>query len=88
MTKFEQRGIQFQYDASNKEQAQKSFAYSCDCCCTKGMRIECDHCAINCTHQMIMAYFDDKLRNTKSKQGGTDYGWKTKGHHQGKETCV
>lgn len=45
MTKFEQRGIQFQYDASNKEQAQKSFAYSCDCCCTKGMRIECDHCA-------------------------------------------
>lgn len=88
MTKFEQRGIQFQYDASNKEQAQKSFAYSCDCCCTKGMRIECDHCAINCTHQMIMAYFDDKMRNIKSKQGGTDYGWKTKGHHQGKETCV
>lgn len=88
MTKFEQRGIQFQYDASNKEQAQKSFAYSCDCCCTKGMRIECDHCAINCTHQMIIAYFDDKMRNTKSKQGGTDYGWKNKGHHQGKETCV
>ena len=88
MTKFEQRGIQFQYDASNKEQAQKSFVYSCDCCCTKGMRIECDHCAINCTHQMIIAYFDDKMRNTKSKQGGTDYGWKNKGHHQGKETCV
>lgn len=67
MTKFEQIGIQFQYDASDKEQAQKSFAYSCDCCCNKGMRIDCDHCAINHTHQMIMAYFDDKLRNTKSK---------------------
>lgn len=38
MTKFEQRGINFQYDATTKEQAQKSFQYSCDCCCNKGMR--------------------------------------------------
>lgn len=57
MTKFEQRGVQFQYEAPNKEAAQKSFEYSCDCCCTKGVRIECDRCAINHTHQMIMAYF-------------------------------
>lgn len=57
MTKFEQRGVQFQYAASTKEQAQKSLAYSCDCCCMKGMRIDCDHCAISCTHEMVMAYF-------------------------------
>ena len=60
MNKFEQRGINFQYDAATKEQAQKSFQYSCDCCCNKGMRIDCDHCAINHTHKMVVAYFETK----------------------------
>ena len=57
MTKFEQRGIN---DATTKEQAQKSFQYSCDCCCNKGMRIDCDHCAISYTHKMVVAYFETK----------------------------
>lgn len=26
----------------------------------KGMRIDCDHCAIACTHAMIVAIFDSK----------------------------
>lgn len=60
MTKFEQRGINFQYDATAKEQAQKYFQYSCDCCCNKGMRIDCDHCAISYTHKMVVAYFETK----------------------------
>lgn len=69
MTKFEQRGVQFQYGALTKEQAQKSFSYSCDCCCNKGMRIDCDHCAINCVHQMIVAYFDDKTQKEMNNNG-------------------
>ncbi len=60
MTKFEQKGIQLQYSAATKEYAQKVFSYSCDCCCNKGMRIDCDRCAINSVHQMVVAYFETK----------------------------
>lgn len=57
MTKFEQVGINYQYDAVTKEQAIRSFHYSCNCCCNKGMHIDC---AIACTHAMIVAIFDSK----------------------------
>lgn len=60
MTKFERIGVNFQYDASNKEEANKSFMYSCNCCCQKGMRIDCDRCAIAHTHSLVVAYFEDK----------------------------
>lgn len=56
MTKFEQVGINYQYDALTKEAAIKAFKHSCNCCCNKGMRIDCDHCAI----AMIVAIFDSK----------------------------
>lgn len=57
MTKFEQVGVNYQYAASNIHQAQKSFQYSCHCCCVKGMRIECDHCAIEVAHNLVVASF-------------------------------
>lgn len=60
MTKFEQIGINYQYCADSVEEANNAFLYSCKCCCTKGMRIECDRCAISHTHSMIVAIFDDK----------------------------
>lgn len=59
MTKFETVGIGYQYDACSKSEANRSFRYSCACCCQKGMRIECDRCAIAHTHSMVVAYFDD-----------------------------
>ena len=65
MTKFEQVGVNFQYDASTKEQAIKSFKYSCACCCNKGMRLDCDRCAISSTHAMIVAIFDSKNEEDK-----------------------
>ena len=46
MTKFERIGVNYQNEAESKKQAQKSFAYSCNCCCAKGMHIDCDKCAI------------------------------------------
>lgn len=58
MTKFEQIGVNYQYDAENKKQAQKAFSYSCKCCCEKGMCIECDKCAIAQTHYLLVAYYD------------------------------
>lgn len=60
MTHFEQVGVNYQHDANTKEQALKSFEYSCNCCCTKGKRIDCDRCAIAVTHNHIMAHFADQ----------------------------
>ena len=60
MTKFEQIGVNYQYDATSKEAANKAFQRSCECCCNKGMHIDCDHCAIAHTHALVVAYFDDK----------------------------
>ena len=68
MNKFEQVGVEYQYSAVTKEQAIRSFRYSCRCCSTKGMRLDCDRCAIACTHDMIVAIFDDK----EEKRHGND----------------
>lgn len=59
MTKFEQVGINYQYDATSAREANKSFQYSCDCCCHKGMHLDCDHCAISHVHSLVVAYFND-----------------------------
>lgn len=59
MIKFEQVGVSFQYEADSAEQARKSFKYSCDCCCNKGIKLDCDRCAIAHVHSLVMAYFND-----------------------------
>lgn len=60
MTKFEQIGINYQYEANNIYEANKNFARSCDCCCAKGIHIDCDRCAIAHTHGLVAAYFNDQ----------------------------
>lgn len=60
MTKFEQIGVNYQNDAESKEQANRSFYYSCECCCTRGLRIECDRCAIAVAHNLTIAAFENK----------------------------
>ena len=60
MTKFETVGVNYQYDAKNKTEANKSFAHSCNVCCNRGMHIECDRCAIAHVHSLVIAYFDDR----------------------------
>lgn len=60
MTKFEQIGINIQLSAVSKEDALQKFNYSCTLCCHKGMRIDCDRCAIAVTHKQLIAIFDDK----------------------------
>lgn len=57
MTKFEQVGVNYQYSAETKSQANKSFARSCDVCCHKGIHLDCDRCAIAEAHSMVVAYF-------------------------------
>ena len=60
MTKFEQIGVNYQYAADTKEQAQRSMDYSCNCCCSRGMRIDCDRCAIAVAHKLVIAAIDTK----------------------------
>lgn len=60
MTKFEQVGINYQYDAATKEEAIRAFKHSCNCCCHRGMRIDCDHCAIAFNHNLVVASFEGK----------------------------
>lgn len=62
MTKFEQIGVNFQYDAQTQNQANKSFMYSCNCCCHKGVRIDCDKCAIAQANALVNACFNDKRK--------------------------
>lgn len=59
MTKFEQVGVNYQNDAESKEQANRSFRYSCECCCIRGMHIECDRCAIAVAHNLTIAAFEN-----------------------------
>ena len=60
MTRFEQIGIDRQYNANNVNEAEKFFKKSCTHCCTKGMQLQCDHCNIAFVHGIIVDYFNSK----------------------------
>ena len=60
MTKFEQVGVNMQYESATREIAQQKFSRSCECCCNKGMHINCDMCAIETAHNLVMATFECK----------------------------
>ena len=60
MTKFEQIGVNYQYSSETKEAANRSFQHSCDCCCNKGIHLDCDHCAIAQVHSLVVACFDGR----------------------------
>lgn len=62
VTKFEQVGMEFQYDAASKHEAIKSFQYSCRVCCERGMHIDCDKCAIAVTHAITVAAFESEQK--------------------------
>lgn len=67
MTKFEQRGVTFQYRADSKSKAIKAFEYSCEACCCRGMHISCDDCAIKVAHGNVMAILDDIEKSNGNK---------------------
>ena len=60
MTKFEQIGINFQNHATTKECAIKAFEQSCNMCCLRGIRIECDRCSIAVVHKMTLAALEER----------------------------
>lgn len=56
MTGFERKGVELQEEASTMEQACRAFAYSCKVCCERGIRINCDRCAISVAHESKLDY--------------------------------
>lgn len=44
-----------QMSSRSVAQANQCFNYSCECCCSMGLRIECDKCAIRVMHEKIVA---------------------------------
>ena len=68
--KFEQKGINFQNEATSKEEALRFFQYSCDCCSYRGIRLDCDRCRIAHVHSLVVAYFDDEEAKKEAKANG------------------
>lgn len=58
MTKFEQIGVERQIDCDSKREALRCFMHSCKVCCYRGMRIDCDKCAIAYVHKEVIACFE------------------------------
>ena len=60
MTKFERIGINRQYESTNTEEANRNFTRSCECCCNRGMHINCDKCGIAFAHSLVVASFEER----------------------------
>lgn len=68
MTGFERRGCEFQMDSRTVSEARKNFAYSCDVCCSRGVRISCDRCAIAVTHKNVVAAIRDAEEEYRKRE--------------------
>lgn len=68
MTKFEQIGVNYQYDARSIYEANKAFKYSCNCCCNKGIQLKCDGCSIAFVHNLVVANFNDEREIENEKE--------------------
>lgn len=58
MSRFEEVGMNLQIQSDSKSQAERRFEYSCELCCKRGLRIDCDRCGINVIHQRMVKFFD------------------------------
>lgn len=65
MTKFEQIGVERQVECDSKHEALKTFSHSCYVCCCRGMKIDCDRCAIAHVHKEVIACFEDSENRSK-----------------------
>ena len=60
MTKIEQISVNRQYEDETVREANKAFDHSCDCCCNRGMKIDCERCSIEFVHSLVVACFNEK----------------------------
>lgn len=60
MTYFEAKGIEIQGNSLNEFQARKQFENSCERCCMRGLRIDCDACGIKAAHERVIEAFSER----------------------------
>ena len=58
MCKFETIGAERQYESASKYEADRNFKISCNICCHRGMKLDCDHCGIAVAHSLMVATFE------------------------------
>ena len=56
--KFQTIGCEKQYNSLTKEEANKCFEISCTLCTSRGLHIDCDHCAIKAAHEMVITIIE------------------------------
>lgn len=59
MTKFEEVGVSRQQDSRTVSEAVRNMSVSCQACCLRGLRLECDRCAIKTAHEITLAALHD-----------------------------
>ena len=64
MTKFEQIGVERQYESVTTFESNRNFRISCNICCRKGLHINCDKCAIAVAHEAVQAVIQGESENT------------------------
>lgn len=57
MTRFEERGIDRQYNARSTREAKMALEKSCEICATQGKYINCTYCMIASVHQLVTEIF-------------------------------
>lgn len=68
MTGFERRGCEIQMDSQTVPEATRNFEYSCRVCCNRGIRIDCDRCAIAIAHENVVAAILDTEEELRRKE--------------------
>lgn len=67
MTRFEEIGKEHQLNARSIHEAKKRFEVSCEICSTRGLRVECDSCAIRFAHEGVVADLTDLAEINRKK---------------------
>lgn len=57
MTRFEERGVNRQYNSRSAREATRALERSCELCATQGKFISCDKCAIAYVNQLVTEMF-------------------------------
>lgn len=68
MIGFERKGCELQMACETVHQAIKTFEYSCNVCCTRGVRLTCERCAIAATHENVVAAIRDFEEEKRLKE--------------------
>lgn len=71
MTRFESIGVDLQQNAETIQQAKRAFNYSCKLCCQRGLRLDCDSCAIYGAHRTQISFIkamEEDAKESAQKQ--------------------